>query len=122
MTLQSFYDDLKNNLPDENLSPYLKALWYDGKGNWDKAHEIAQDTGDKYGAWIHAYLHRKEGDLGNASFWYRRANTQMPKKSLEEGPLKCPILHLALLRDKIFSINKLVIKKYLFFRNIMIYN
>jgi hypothetical protein len=51
----------------------LLALWWDGKGDWDKAHEIAQDVAGADGAWVHAYLHRKEGDLGNAAYWYRRA-------------------------------------------------
>jgi hypothetical protein len=51
----------------------LLALWWDGKGDWDKAHEIAQDIAGADGAWVHAYLHRKVGDLGNAAYWYRRA-------------------------------------------------
>jgi hypothetical protein len=51
----------------------LLALWWDGRGDWDKAHEIAQEVVDADGAWVHAYLHRKEGDLGNAAYWYRRA-------------------------------------------------
>ncbi|WP_026734541.1 hypothetical protein [Fischerella sp. PCC 9605] len=52
----------------------LQALWYDYKGNWDKAHEIVQNAGDADSAWVHAYLHRKEGDLSNARYWYRRSN------------------------------------------------
>jgi hypothetical protein len=51
----------------------LLALWWDGKGEWAKAHEIAQDVAGADGAWVHAYLHRKEGDVGNAGYWYRRA-------------------------------------------------
>jgi len=51
----------------------LLALWWDGKGDWQKAHEIAQDGPGADGAWAHAYLHRKEGDAGNAAYWYRRA-------------------------------------------------
>lgn len=51
----------------------LLALWWDGYGDWSKAHEIAQEVADADGAWVHAYLHRKEGDLGNAAYWYRRA-------------------------------------------------
>ncbi len=51
----------------------LLALWWDAKGDWDRAHEIAQDVGGADGAWVHAYLHRKEGDLGNAVYWYRQA-------------------------------------------------
>lgn len=51
----------------------LLALWWDGKGDWQKAHEIAQDVPGPDGAWVHAYLHRKEGDAENAGYWYRRA-------------------------------------------------
>lgn len=51
----------------------LLALWWDGQGNWEKAHEVAQDVDGPDGAWVHAYLHRKEGDASNAAYWYRRA-------------------------------------------------
>jgi hypothetical protein len=51
----------------------LLALWWDMKGDWSKAHEIAQEVDDSDGAWVHAYLHRKEGDAGNAAYWYRCA-------------------------------------------------
>jgi len=51
----------------------LLALWWDGKGDWTKAHEIAQEVAGADGAWVHAYLHREEGDVGNAGYWYRRA-------------------------------------------------
>ena len=57
----------------EEFEGVLLALWWDGKGNWEKAHEIAQDVTGSDGAWVHAYLHRKEGDEGNAGYWYRRA-------------------------------------------------
>jgi hypothetical protein len=55
------------------LDGALLALWWDGKGDWEKAHEIAQDVAGVDGAWVHAYLHRKEGDVGNATYWYRVA-------------------------------------------------
>ncbi len=55
------------------MSPLLRALWWDAKGNWHRAHEIAQDVETPQGAWVHAYLHRREGDAGNAAYWYRRA-------------------------------------------------
>ena len=61
----------------------LLALWWDGKGSWEKAHEIAQDVSGSDGAWVHAYLHRKEGDEGNASYWYRRAG-----RTVAHGDLK----------------------------------
>ena len=59
-------------------------MWYDGKGDWGKAHDIAQDIRTAEGSWIHAYLHRKEGDAGNAAYWYHRANQPVCKTSLEE--------------------------------------
>jgi hypothetical protein len=51
----------------------LQALWYDKKGDWDKAHQLVQNASDTDSAWVHAYLHRKEGDLSNARYWYRRS-------------------------------------------------
>jgi len=55
------------------LQGALLALWWDAKGDWEKAHEIAQDVAGADGAWVHAYLHREQRDLGNAAYWYRRA-------------------------------------------------
>ena len=55
----------------------LLALWWDAKGDWERAHEIAQDVSGADGAWVHAYLHRREGDLGNAAYWYRRAGRKV---------------------------------------------
>ena len=55
------------------FSGALLALWWDAKGDWEKAHEVAQDVAGADGAWVHAYLHRKEGEVGNAAYWYRRA-------------------------------------------------
>jgi hypothetical protein len=57
----------------QELDGALLALWWDGRGDWEKAHEIAQDVAGADGAWVHAYLHRKEGDVGNAAYWYRVA-------------------------------------------------
>lgn len=70
--------------PPEGLSGLLQALWHDQKGDWDRAHELAQDIGGADGAWVHAYLHRKEGDPGNARYWYSRANRPESHRSLEE--------------------------------------
>ena len=61
----------------------LLALWWDAKGDWSRAHEVAQDVGDADGAWVHAYLHRKEGDEGNAAYWYRRAGRAVAKGDLD---------------------------------------
>ena len=57
----------------DDLDGALLALWWDDRGDWDRAHEVAQDVPGRDGAWVHAYLHRKEGDLGNAAYWYARA-------------------------------------------------
>jgi hypothetical protein len=62
----------------------LEALWYDANDNWDKAHSIAQEIDSRDGAWVHAYLHRREGDHGNASYWYHRAGKSVSRMSLED--------------------------------------
>lgn len=59
--------------PPAGLDPALLALWHDAHGDWDRAHELAQQDTGRDGAWVHAYLHRKEGDEGNAGYWYARA-------------------------------------------------
>ena len=82
MTFSEFKDSLKQSTPPSNLSDTLQALWYDAKGDWESAHNVAQEINTMQGSWIHAYLHRKEGDIGNASYWYRRANQPVSKKSL----------------------------------------
>jgi len=84
MNLISFKQSLTENNSPQNISVYLKALWQEGKGNWDKAHVLVQDLEDKNASWIHAYLHRKEGDIGNADYWYRRAGKKRPDVSLEK--------------------------------------
>ena len=73
MTLEDFRSSLAAAEPPEPLGPALVALWHDGRGDWEAAHGVAQDIDDPSGAWVHAYLHRKEGDLPNAGYWYRRA-------------------------------------------------
>ncbi|MEO5891552.1 MAG: hypothetical protein ABIQ31_14975 [Ferruginibacter sp.] len=82
MNLSSFKESLSGKEPTQNSSVYLKALWYDAKGDWEKAHTTIQDVADKNAAWIHAYLHRKEGDIGNAGYWYRQAGKKTPSISL----------------------------------------
>lgn len=84
MNLSSFKKSLLENNPPQNISVYLKALWYDAKGNWENAHKIIQDVDDKNAAWIHAYLHRKEGDISNADYWYRRAGKKLPAITLQK--------------------------------------
>jgi hypothetical protein len=74
MDVAAFRESLKQAKPPEGLAAALDALWWDAKGNWDKAHEAAQRDEGPDGSWVHAYLHRKEGDLANAKYWYRRAD------------------------------------------------
>ncbi len=84
MNIDQFISTIPEDTPPSSISPYLKALWHDKKGNWKMAHNIAQDIADNDGSWIHAYLHRKEGDSANAGYWYRKAGKQMPNYSLEK--------------------------------------
>jgi hypothetical protein len=69
--------------PAPGLGAPLAALWWAAKGNWDEAHKIVQDEESADAAWVHAYLHRVEGDLGNANYWYRRANRPVAAGTLE---------------------------------------
>ncbi len=73
MTLAAFKRSLKQAKPSAAISPALAALWWSGKGDWDKAHKIVMNEANAACAWVHAYLHRVEGDLDNARYWYRRA-------------------------------------------------
>lgn len=83
MTLIEFTKTAEQPQPPAGLSPALLALWHDKRGNWDAAHQGAQDIDGPDGAWIHAYLHRKEGDLANAGYWYRRAKRPDCQESLD---------------------------------------
>jgi len=65
--------DTESN-PPEGLSDILKSLWFAERGDWHGSHDIAQDIHTEDGSWVHAYLHREEGDIGNASYWYSRAS------------------------------------------------
>jgi hypothetical protein len=73
MTPDAFKAPLEHDEPPPGLDLALCALWWDVKGDWDKAHGCAQEQNDSASAWVHAYLHRKEGDAENAAYWYRRA-------------------------------------------------
>jgi hypothetical protein len=84
MTLIEFQNSLHQAEPPTVISPLLRALWFDGKNRWTEAHEIVQDMETKDAAAIHAYLHRKEGDAGNARYWYQRAGLPFFTNSLEE--------------------------------------
>ncbi len=79
-----FNRSLSQTLPPSEYSVLLKSLWYDAKGDWKKAHDLVDQLPGKDAAWIHAYLHRKEGDLWNADYWYGRAGKLRPKQDLRE--------------------------------------
>ena len=83
VTVTDFKASLSGAAPASNLDAPLAALWWAAKGNWDKAHSIAQDEETSEAAWVHAYLHRVEGDLGNAGYWYRQAGQPVATDSLE---------------------------------------
>ena len=82
MTIDEFRATLSSTTPPA-VAPLLVALWHDGRGNWEQAHRVAQEVDDLNGAWVHAYLHRKEGDLGNAAYWYGRAQQPTATDALE---------------------------------------
>jgi len=82
-TLDQFKDSLLLPEPPAEFTGQEKALWYAGKGNWEKAHQIVQDMNDRIAARIHAFLHRQEGDLSNARYWYKVAGSQMTAVNLE---------------------------------------
>ncbi|MES2377544.1 MAG: hypothetical protein V4553_13250 [Bacteroidota bacterium] len=83
-TLTEFKESLNLELPNSGLSIQLKSLWYDGKGDWQKAHAQVDQLTDQQSAWVHAYLHRKEGDTWNADYWYSKAHKTRPDISLEK--------------------------------------
>jgi hypothetical protein len=83
MTLADFKATLSAPALPAGLSPALAALWHDARGDWDAAHGVAQDIESPDGAWIHAYLHRKEGDASNAAYWYKRAGKPVSSASLD---------------------------------------
>ncbi|PVY41839.1 hypothetical protein [Pontibacter virosus] len=84
MNLTTFKASLTAPAPPPESTVYLQALWYEAKGDWDKAHVFIQDLPDQTAAWIHAYLHRREGDTWNADYWYSRAGRKRPAIALQE--------------------------------------
>lgn len=85
MDLNEFLTSINQDKVPANISQHLESLWWDAKGDWDKAHHLADRViSDSEGDWIHAYLHRKEGDAFNAGYWYNRAGKPKFKGSLEE--------------------------------------
>jgi hypothetical protein len=83
LKLADLKSTLANGTPENGLAPPLAALWWAAKGDWDAAHRIVQDESDTRSAWVHAYLHRVEGDLSNAGYWYRQAGQPVAKDALD---------------------------------------
>ena len=83
MTLTEFKRSLSKPRPPAELSAALTGLWWAGKDDWDQAHKIVMDEAGKDCAWVHAYLHRVEGDLENAGYWYRQARKPAASGALE---------------------------------------
>jgi len=83
VTLDDFRQSLAASTPPAELTFALVGLWWDAKGEWMRDHESAQQDEGAEGSWVHAYLHRKEGDQGNAAYWYRRAGKPVCRESLD---------------------------------------
>jgi hypothetical protein len=83
MTFADFKGSIAATRPPQALVPPLAALWWAAKGDWDKAHKIVMDDEGREAAWVHAYLHRVEGDLPNAQYWYRTAGKPVASGTLE---------------------------------------
>jgi hypothetical protein len=84
ITLETYLKLKDDGVVPEDIPALLQALLLDAAGDWGSAHSIAQNDPSRNGSWVHAYLHREEGDLGNASYWYHRAGRELPEISLEE--------------------------------------
>ena len=84
MTYREFDKSLENDEPPAGVSQLLEALWWDAKGDWNQAHEIAQTEESTDAAWVHAYLHRKEGDIANSGYWYSHAHQPRCTLPLDE--------------------------------------
>jgi hypothetical protein len=83
VTFAEFKASLSGAAPASQLAPPLAGLWWAAKGDWEQAHKLVQDDPSREAAWVHAYLHRVEGDLGNAGYWYRQARQPAAKDTLE---------------------------------------
>jgi hypothetical protein len=83
MTIDDFRASLTQANPPAGLTPALAGLWWDAKGDWTRAHESAQQDEGRDGSWVHAYLHRQEGDQSNAAYWYARAGKVVCRESLD---------------------------------------
>jgi hypothetical protein len=83
MTVSEFESTLSQSEPSQSLTPALAGLWRAAKDDWDTAHHVVMDEGGKDCAWVYAYLHRVEGDMGNADYWYRKAAKKAANGALQ---------------------------------------
>lgn len=84
MTFEAFFLSTQKDAAPSGLAPAIEALWHLKKGDWDKAHEFAQEDDSPAGSWVHALLHRIEGDEGNAAYWYGKAGRKKSAHSTDE--------------------------------------
>ena len=84
MTLTEFLESVERDAPPDDLAAPVAALWWDAKGDWAKAHSMVDELESKEGMAVHAYLHRKEGSLANADYWYARAGRAFYRPDLED--------------------------------------
>jgi hypothetical protein len=80
---RGFNDSLNESLPPAGIAPALVALWWAKKGDWEKAHRLVMEEASAEAAWVHAYLHRVEGDESNASYWYAKAGRSVARGNLD---------------------------------------
>ncbi|MFT4112798.1 hypothetical protein [Silvibacterium sp.] len=83
-SIEALRATLGNDHPPSELAPLVEAMWWEAKGDWKRAHEIAQDIDTRDAAWVHAYLHRREGDDWNAGYWYRQAGRPHAQIPMDE--------------------------------------
>ena len=84
MDLRTFETSLAGPAPPAGAPPLVQALWHERRGDWNRAHDITQDLAGNDAAWVHAYLHRREGDQSNAAYWYRQAGRPVMRGSLDD--------------------------------------
>jgi hypothetical protein len=84
VTVDELLATIRDGKPPSGLAPLVRALWLDARGDWERAHQIAQDDDGREAAWVHAYLHRKEGDSSNAAYWYRQAAQPIADAPLDD--------------------------------------
>lgn len=84
LSFTEFVNSVSNTQPPPNVNVYLKSLWYEKKGDWEKAHDLIDDIPEPTASWVHAYLHRKQGDQWNADYWYKKAGKPSCTQTLDE--------------------------------------